>query len=384
MVHYPELSVATELGLLPLIERIYDGVGKEDAWPDILDSLNEAVGAEQTLIFSPVVGSGATVSSRTPLKLVEDFLNHYAGVNVLAAPCDRMFRAGEVRYSHWALPDNEFERSEFYSDFFHRHNVFYSMGLKVQLGSGNEAYLNCQRPKTKGPFEMREGSVYATLLPHLRRALGLHAQFREMNARSNGLEASLELYGHAVLGFDCFGGIAFVTAAAAVLVEQSAGIRITGAGLNFAKTGDGAELRNLLAETLSGGSGGSVWLNRIGASPLRVTVSPYRGSLPGTTRALAALIFLSDPSQTTPSRAISLRMLYGLTPTECRIADLLLEGLETRQLAERLSITLETARFHLKRVLNKTGTRRQSELIRLMLSLPHLPPAPLDARPAKK
>jgi DNA-binding CsgD family transcriptional regulator len=35
-----------------------------------------------------------------------------------------------------------------------------------------------------------------------------------------------------------------------------------------------------------------------------------------------------------------------------------------------LGITLETARFHLKRVLTKTGARRQSELMRLMLSLP--------------
>jgi hypothetical protein len=129
-----------------------------------------------------------------------------------------MFAAGEVRYSHWALADSGFERSEFYNDFFQRHNVFYSMGLKIPLGSGNEAYLNCQRPKTKGPFEEHEGLVYSTIFPHLRRALGLHAKFRQMNTRNNGLEASLEMYGHAVLGFDCFGGVAFCTAAASTLV----------------------------------------------------------------------------------------------------------------------------------------------------------------------
>jgi hypothetical protein len=78
MLQHPEQTVATELGLLHLIERIYDGVGKEDAWPGILDSLNEAVGAEQTLIFSPIVGSGATVSTGTPLNLVQDFLLHHA------------------------------------------------------------------------------------------------------------------------------------------------------------------------------------------------------------------------------------------------------------------------------------------------------------------
>jgi DNA-binding CsgD family transcriptional regulator len=52
------------------------------------------------------------------------------------------------------------------------------------------------------------------------------------------------------------------------------------------------------------------------------------------------------------------------------LADLLLKGLEVRGIADRLGITIETARFHLKRVLAKTGTRRQTELMRLMLSLP--------------
>jgi DNA-binding CsgD family transcriptional regulator len=65
-----------------------------------------------------------------------------------------------------------------------------------------------------------------------------------------------------------------------------------------------------------------------------------------------------------------MRALYGLTPAEARLADLLLEGCEVREAADRLRTTLETARFHLKRVLAKTGTRRQTELMRLMLSLP--------------
>jgi DNA-binding CsgD family transcriptional regulator len=65
-----------------------------------------------------------------------------------------------------------------------------------------------------------------------------------------------------------------------------------------------------------------------------------------------------------------MRKLYKLTPAEGRIADLLLEGLEVREVSQRLGVTLETARFHVKRVLAKTGVRRQSELVRLMLGLP--------------
>ena len=59
-----------------------------------------------------------------------------------------------------------------------------------------------------------------------------------------------------------------------------------------------------------------------------------------------------------------------LTPAEARVVDQLLQGREMQEVANGLGITLETARFHTKRVLSKTGTRRQTELMRLMLSLP--------------
>jgi DNA-binding CsgD family transcriptional regulator len=83
-----------------------------------------------------------------------------------------------------------------------------------------------------------------------------------------------------------------------------------------------------------------------------------------------SLVFVSDPSAITRSRSAALRALYALTPAESRLADLLLQGLDVSQAAERMRTTLATTRFQLKRVQAKTATRRQSELMRLMLSLP--------------
>ena len=80
---------------------------------------------------------------------------------------------------------------------------------------------------------------------------------------------------------------------------------------------------------------------------------------------------MSDPASQPLSRGATLRALYALTPSEARVADLLLQGLETRDVANRLGLALETARFHVKRVLAKTGVKRQTELMRMMLSLAH-------------
>ena len=104
---------------------------------------------------------------------------------------------------------------------------------------------------------------------------------------------------------------------------------------------------------------------------LRISVIPFHSSLVLTASAPCALIFLHDPEVLPASRALALSGLYRLTPAECRLTDLLLQGLEVTSAAGRMRITVGTARFMLKTILAKTGTHRQSELMRTLLSLPH-------------
>jgi DNA-binding CsgD family transcriptional regulator len=58
-----------------------------------------------------------------------------------------------------------------------------------------------------------------------------------------------------------------------------------------------------------------------------------------------------------------LRCHFGLTPAEARLALQLVAGETLRAAAAKLSITYETARTELKNIFNKTGTRRQAELV---------------------
>lgn len=62
-----------------------------------------------------------------------------------------------------------------------------------------------------------------------------------------------------------------------------------------------------------------------------------------------------------------MQALYGFTSAEARIAVLLLEGKDPAEAAESLGISKQTVRQHLKSVLRKTGTHRQSELIAQLL-----------------
>ena len=81
----------------------------------------------------------------------------------------------------------------------------------------------------------------------------------------------------------------------------------------------------------------------------------------------AATVFLSDPEATAETRPETLQRLFKLTPAEARLAASVGEGSSLAEAANQLGIGRETARTHLKRIFSKTGTRRQSELVRLLV-----------------
>jgi DNA-binding CsgD family transcriptional regulator len=81
----------------------------------------------------------------------------------------------------------------------------------------------------------------------------------------------------------------------------------------------------------------------------------------------AALVLILDSALPVKTTAIELGELYGLTFTEARLANLLMDGMTLNDSACELGICRSTARAHLKRLFKKTRVRRQSELVSLLL-----------------
>jgi DNA-binding CsgD family transcriptional regulator len=63
-----------------------------------------------------------------------------------------------------------------------------------------------------------------------------------------------------------------------------------------------------------------------------------------------------------------LQTLYGLTPSEARLAHSLAARRKLSEAAVDARLTLTTARSYLKRIFLKTGTSRQAQLVRLLWS----------------
>ena len=83
-----------------------------------------------------------------------------------------------------------------------------------------------------------------------------------------------------------------------------------------------------------------------------------------------AVIFVSDPDRRLQVDPTAVKDLYGLTPAEAAVASLVGVGRPVLEAASRLGVQTNTVRMQLKQVYAKTGARRQSALVYLIMTGP--------------
>ncbi len=115
-----------------------------------------------------------------------------------------------------------------------------------------------------------------------------------------------------------------------------------------------------------------ILLPRPGQPPRRLLVAPLRhtdASRAAHIMPALASVLIIEADAPKPSIPALLQQRYGLTPAEARLALEMAQGDGKTAAAERLGISFSTARSHLSRIFDKTGVRRQAELVRLISQL---------------
>ena len=229
------------------------------------------------------------------------------------------------------------------------------------------------------PFERRELEGVERLLPHVSSSLRTYLDLHEAFAFRSALGEALEVLPLAVILLDGQGQALFVNAAARRVLDNRDGLFLERGILRAVRRAEAEAVRRLMRS--------SVLATRTRPPDIPEAPSRFRDPLVGRRtrsesapirlagfrlhrRDPAVAVLFSDPDQAPVAPAALLHQLYGLTAAEARLAVDLCAGDDLREIAARNGLSIATVRTHLKHLLAKTGTRRQGELVSLLLRGP--------------
>jgi DNA-binding CsgD family transcriptional regulator/PAS domain-containing protein len=346
-----------------LLDAIYDGAVESPGWSTFLGKALTVFGVETAAILIETHSMGHPEQLRlfpagTPSWL-RDEIDAFASKTIFAGA-----HSATVTSRRATLPDPDGKPVSF-------ETLSFSAGIEPGI-----AFAFGLWRRAGEPFAEADAALCATLAPHLKRAMRIFVRYAQAYRERAVYQAVIERIGVGVALVDAKSTVMATNAIAREIVGAHNGLaiahnRLTAAAPALAKTLGGFVHAAAEAQTTqSNDPGQPLAVPRDGQlSPLTVMVhpgpevqhinAPLRRS---------AIVVMRDPDRRASVSAEVVGRLFGLTPAEAQLAALLAQGSDLDEAAAELGIRRNTARSQLQAVFMKTDVKRQSELVRMILS----------------
>src|SRR5271154_790464 len=154
-----------------LLDLLYEGLLRPEAWGDFLSRLGARIGCEQAaLTFHDAENRHPQVISSVGMSaaLLEEWTGYYGSKHPRKPEFDqRLLKSGTLLSN--ATVDDAQRRDTEYHDWLRRRDIYFSMLLIGTSGDGVGA-LSLARPRSAKPFAARETAWIRLLAPHFQRA----------------------------------------------------------------------------------------------------------------------------------------------------------------------------------------------------------------------
>jgi DNA-binding CsgD family transcriptional regulator len=354
---------------------LYDAASDACRWEPFLQQLADGSRADAAALVMHQVGPEAHIVAKSwnldpegpPL-----YEQHYGTLDAWAIQWRRA-PAAQACLSQELCPTEDFVKTEIYNDFFARFEIEHGMFCMVENTRFRTVSISLYRDRSGPEFNPSDLDILRFLKPHIQRAFKLHCQFAILQSRSAGFEAALDMHPTGVVLFGAKCQVVLMNQAASAFISERDGLLTTRSELRAERLAESSLLEKAIRQAASTSSrkglpaGGTVLVSRRARPPLQILVSPISNSAV-TSESVAAIAFITDPSQRQRPTDDVLRARFGLTTAECRVALLLSDGHAPRQIANMIGVTENTVRSQIKSIFSKTGVNRQGELILLLLN----------------
>lgn len=349
-----------------LLQALYNGMFEAPLWQTFLKRLLVETGAKSATLSLPPPGSDSTIDIHSGQSVTED-----VGGLPMTVPARDPLPYSQMREGRVYALDDLFDPANplhvaYARDRMQPLGLSNLRSIRVTEPGGADLWLSCFGDRSLG---ISAGTLLLSLAAHLRIALRAFAALERARFRAavTGEAFSRLKIGWLTLDAQCriiestdnmeqmfqWGGLLrrgrydrLMPASPTIDRQVSALVK------RFA---DGHETRPQ-AINLSH----DPWVDML--------ITPvFGGSISGQGTA-AAIVYVSGDRRSQADRCDQLVDLFGLLPSEARLAWLLAQATSIADAADVLGLTIETARNYSKKIYAKTGAKGQPDLVRIVLT----------------
>jgi DNA-binding CsgD family transcriptional regulator/PAS domain-containing protein len=364
------------------LDLVYDAALEPALWSTVIERLADMTGGVSGWLSQLDMVDGSGAAEGDPLARVDPsfaplYIEHFAQRN----PLSNVDNADEYlrRWTPKIITDEDWIskedllKTEYYNDFMRPQGVHAALMIRLATEGKAITTLNLGRAEGRGQFDRSDLELAGRYHPHLIRAFELGRKFAATRRLSADMASVLDHSPHGVFLLDGTGQVRHVNRKGEALLAESGGLTVVHGRLSAASVEAARQLHAHVCKAALGDDqqrvGGSMAiLTPTRRLPLSLTIAPARPDRFAPFHSgPAVLVCASDLEAEVSLPEQRLRDLFGLTPAEARVALALFDGLSPADVAASLGLSFHTVRNQLVRVFEKTGTNRQTDLVRLMM-----------------
>jgi DNA-binding CsgD family transcriptional regulator len=365
-----------------LVSAVYDGAADPAGWIRALQLIQRTLDLGNIVIASRDIPRHhiSLLYSAGFDRSALDAYESVWGTKDPSARCLVRLPIGKAAATNFHYSDQAWSRIEYVREFSIPHGTFHQMGVGLHRNTSHFQCFGCARAGSSGPYSIAQARALELLAPHIQRALLLRQKLACLDEESTLMARVLDRIRAGIVMLDQDARIVFANKTAETLLSEGNAIGSSGGKILLKHLYGGSQLHRLIHETIETGTGNgnsaggsTVLLDHMSGERILAEVIPfssYRKTLDFTSSQVCSLVFLRRVADPAGPSSDQLRIQYGLTPAEARLAHALVDGHRPLEFAKTHGISKHTVRTQLRSVLAKTDTHRQVELVRLLTAAP--------------
>jgi DNA-binding CsgD family transcriptional regulator len=415
--------------LSDLAHQIYDAGVHPERWSQVVAGIAASLDSHQGLLCTPYLGAqhgGLYFVLGIEEKYVQLYGAHYVDQNIWNQNMERrgMWIEGRVFTGDEIVPRREFLASPFYREFLQPQGTAQACTGVVFGGSADlpTTVLHVFREIDEPAFDEQDKEWMRLLVSHISRSLGIMMRLNTARVQNAALLASFDRLSFGVALLNENMQVLHLNQAAQLVLNRRDGIFINSRQQLESKSGpvrtsgqtkaalsesDGVGPARLeatdpshshltgwltasseapitdpqhfmegctVARRRQGGAADEIHDNRcyvLQCAPLP-RLNGFGDSLPNDARQSGQVrfaVFITDPQAVQLPSPQRLAEIYGLTPMQAKVTCEFASGASYKQVARTLDVSEDTVRAHVKEIYPKMRINRQSDLVRLVLSV---------------